>query len=260
MSLLIEKNVFDDYFQLVYKFEYNEIMQIKESEDVITERTFLLHNETRKIKRKIQEKFEKAIADGNVIYMPNEYHRLNHRTNSDNVEQSPWIKTNNKLKLYHYLLFDDSEINKVVLSHCIDYWFEYKIGSYYDVLSRGTDTSINCVYQNIQLVDSIGKVIRQSAFQMGKDACKDMEGVFNYTLKNKDTIYKDLIPKHYCSSENPTHMKYQFFNPAFPTIYKDETEKIDLIQLFDVFFGVKKLCYDQNNFYLKSKERLFVWL
>jgi hypothetical protein len=181
------------------------------------------------------------------------YHRLSHIDfyNNNNKNTTKWIKTNNKIKLYKYLLFTTDDSTN--LSSCINYWFSEDNGYWSENYENNNRLNINNS-TNINYVDSIGFAIKNGfrvigRFDSEKEEICDEDEIFTYAYNNKNKNYVKY--KNYIT--NPK------FNPDLPKIY--DLEYIDLIELFDKFFGFETESHSINSnnpFRIESSNNIYV--
>lgn len=308
MSLLINKNVFDDYFNLLYKLEYNKLIGNYFSHEVKSEPINVSNPQTKTntelltdhikmnqiiqvLKNTIKSKFKSAIEIKQQIPINGKkYHRLVYcyigdaYFNSVNFKNE-WIKTNNKIMLYYYLLFGSDNIrydkyigSNNVMSNCIDYWFSNGFG-YYDENSRiNTNHLLIDQLTNINLIDSIGQRLKQFV-RMNLEYYLDKIKLNTETNSNtetntvkptyeqiRDSIYdyksntKDINYAKYESflDNKVSNVKFSVFNPDLPKLYVDTNNEpnLDLIELFDVFFGIE----DKSSVYSNYKKYSGLWI
>jgi hypothetical protein len=323
MTILINKNVFDDYFNLLYKLEYDQLNSShhwseqdceQETNSDNTETDTKLPNNSlladyekmdqiiQLLKDTIKSKFKSAIENKQQIPINGKkYHKLIYcrigDAYSDTISyESEWIKTNNKITLYNYLLFgsdksdETKETDKTdryvnvakdyrVMSNCIDYWFSNGFG-YYDENNRiNTHCLLIDQMTNINLIDSIGQRLKQFvrmdlAYNMDKIANTETnlntetdsdiptyeqirDSIYDYKSNTKDINY---VKYESFLDNKVSNVKFGIFNPDLPKLYTDTdtnaNTNLDLIELFDVFFGIE----DGSSIYSNYKKYSGVWI
>jgi len=240
MSLLIKKSVFDEYFNLLYKIELDHLKK-KEQCYLDYVQMNLIKSD---LKKQIREIFESSIKNNYLIQLDKNYHKLCYIDYDDYIEngqiETKWIRTNNKIELYKYLLFNYTD--STCLSECIDYWFSESIGYYPDNSRQKENRLVIDSLININFIDIIGRILKSYVKTMNLTESDKINNIYNYEFNNKNINY--IQYKKYIDD----------LNLNFPKIY--DLEYIDLIELFDVFFGINQ----QKNIYTNSKIYNTMWI
>ena len=261
MSLLISKNIFNEYFELLYKIEYD----YQKSHSINKTNCNLMDTIISNIKMQIKNIFDVALQNNKIIKTKEQFHKLCYLDYDDNNGpiESNWIRTNNKIKLYRYLLFGsdsnsdsnsdtnldlDLDLDLACLSKCIDYWFSEGSG-YWNNNSRINENHMHidsCT--NINLIDNIGTILKTLVGQGIIYEPSEIEEIYTYKKNNK----KQNFEKY----KNQIQNYNRNLNLNFNLEFEFDSEYIDLIKLFDIFFRFG----DENNNYSTSKLYNSMWI
>lgn len=266
--LLIKKSEFDEYFDVLYKIEYGIFMEnnFHKSMQNKKECICLLKQKIKQLSDKIKKIFDDAINSNNVIPIKKSYHRFVY-TNSTTAKEtkSSWIKTNNKLKLYRYLLFDCDLIStwmQNILFDETEYFDEVYVNGYYginyvDLIGHELKKNIDSKMISIDHENEIEYI----------DFCKK---IFDFNT-NKVELINELQNSSFADKQCKKLNGLLHFVPKTYSVINDDlnfTEHIDIIELFDVFFssnkGYEKFCdkffsdYYTNILYLDSSDEIFI--
>jgi len=231
VQLIIAKTVFDEYFKLLNKIQYDYLMD--DSEEPNNEDYNRMDIIKENIKSQIKKIFENDIKSNHSIPTNNNFNRLvytNFADDSNDSSKSQWIETDNKIKLYYHWLFESDRNEN--FSECIDYWFEEGRG-YWEKNSRLQDNRLVLdFFRNISCLDPIGSTLKMKTYALNLHHILDPKiilDMFDYgkqSLTNPDySIYLSDIDKYYS---------------FVPQTYTDTNlgECFDLIEIFDIFFGL----------------------
>lgn len=191
-KILFKKSLFDDYFNLLYKIEYNYLIGKESSKQDYNQMDVI----TTQLKKQIKKVFLSniKITGENLSYCS--HYRLNYMDFGDNYNpgygkvNTRLIETDSKAKLYYYLLFVPD--NTTILSECIDYWFSEGYGYFSD----NSKLQLNHINQdqfiNINLLDPIGSMLKMKICINNLDhklSTEEIKSIYTYGL-NKDETNK----------------------------------------------------------------------
>ena len=183
-QLIIKKSLFDEYFNLLYKIQYDRFLMNKDyfhkttDEELKTvEKDYAELKTVEKdyveleiIKKKLEDKiksiFANSIIKGDKIHLDKKYHRASIIFTGDDYNdgwefKTNWYKESNKIALYYHLLFGSNDLPNEELTHCFRFWFAEGDGYYPDKNNELVDIVIdkyiffikfsimyNCVYDS----------------------------------------------------------------------------------------------------------------
>ena len=223
--LLIKLSDFDEYFNILYKIEYEYFLcdQFNQNKPNEQENMNLLNEKINELNNKIKNMFDTAINSNNLIPMKKNYHRYIHSEN-----KSKWIKTNNKLKLYRHLLWN---------CNLISLWFCNSSNKF-----QYSKKSINeCL--GINYIDSIGYGLKrfiESQIYLLDDAneieytnfCKQIFDFSNVSINKLQII--DALEGSKFTSNLCKNLK-DCINSCPKTYLINGKKHIDIIELFECF-------------------------
>jgi hypothetical protein len=230
VQIIIKKSLFDDYFNLLYKIEY-DYLKGKESSSAD-------YDQIDKIKFNIKESIKKTLSNS---INRNDYTPLNyfyHRLNYVDFEEcgrinTKWISTYSKTKLYRYLLFEPNDSTN--LSECIDYWFSEGYGYWPDNSRTKSNHQIQDQLININVLDPIGSILKMKIRINNLDLIlseEEIKEIYTWEFNSNDTN-KIKYSKYLGDLDK--------FFPTIPSVYKIKDEEYyNLIDIFDIFFSYKK--------------------
>lgn len=141
-KLPINKRAFDEYFKIYREYSANNWKEIY-SESSIEQNIQCIQKVTSEIKRV----FASAITWGQIEPMGGNYHKLHFSAilsdySKPESMETDWICTNDKIKLYHHLLFEKTYQED--FSHFIRYWFSNYFKTDEDTDGMTTYSIIKC--------------------------------------------------------------------------------------------------------------------
>lgn len=253
--ILFKKSLFDDYFNTLYKIEYNYLMDIESSvEDYIQ-----MDRIKNQLKKRIKNTLSHSINSGTDILLNSHYNRLNYVDFDDNYNgkiYTQWIYTRSKAKLYYYLLFEQSK-KTPVLSECIDYWFSEGYGYFPDFSRLQSNHMVQNKSVNINILDPIGSILKMKVrqeYQHETLSNEEIKSIYSWELNKNGTNkikYSEYI--------NDISNTYNFF-PRLPQILNIKGEEyVNLMDIFDIFFSFN-ICTDvysnpNNALYIESVDK-----
>ena len=251
--VLIQITYFDDYFNLLYKFKFNDIEIwegvdcIKKSKDSTEDELKILLQVQNKLKEQIKNLFEDAIVNDKTYLLEKIHHQfISNCPGEDSCSymKTEWIETDNKIKLYKYFLFDEAIINYWFVNRSYGIYFNNDDGS---SNSDNIDTNSEPRY-GIEYLDLIGYELClsynfvSSRYEFTTD---EINMLYNYKKTNKfcDDIIKkmeeDVNAKLYVEKCR-NYVDYKNLEKIYsPKKYlsDDGTECWDLLEIFDVFLN-----------------------
>lgn len=237
--IILKKSIFDNYFNLLYKIEYNNLIGKESSEQDYKQMDII----TAQLKKQIKKVFLSNMELTRENSYDCTYYRLNYVDLGDYYNpgcgkvNTRWIETNTKAKLYYYLLFapDDTTI----LSECIDYWFSEGYGYFPDNSKLQLNHIIQDQMININLLDPIGFMLKTIIRKNNLDhklSAEEIKSIYTYEL-NKDGTNKTKYSEYL--------EDFDKYFPVLPKVYNGNgngnvEDYVDLIDLFDIFFSFDK--------------------
>jgi len=230
VQIIFKKSLFDDYFNLLYKIEYDYLIGKESPIDY--------YNQMDKIKVNLRELIKKTLSNSinknDNMTLNYFYHRLNYVDFEECGRiNTKWIQTNSKTKLYQYLLFEPDDLTN--LSECIDYWFSEGYGYYPDNSRTKSNHQIQDQLINVNVLDPIGSILKMKIRIENLDHVLSEEEIKEiYTWEfNKNNINKIKYSKYLGDLDK--------FFPTQPSVYKIKDEEYyNLIDIFDIFFSYQK--------------------
>lgn len=254
-QLIIKKSLFDEYFNLLYKIQYDRFLMNKDyfhkttDEELKTiEKDYI---ELEIIKKKLEDKikliFMNSIIKGNEIQLDKKYHRASIIFTGDDFNdgwefKTNWYKESNKIALYYHLLFGSNDLPNEGLTHCFRFWFAEGDGYYPDKSDEFADIIID-KYIGSNLIDPVGSYLKNQVISANLDDSIDVNIKEIFTYKSQGPNTDDYLKNKYLKYMDK--FDYYFEHELSPHIM-DEEEYIDLIELFDIFF-LSNYKYDWNS-------------
>lgn len=254
-QLIIKKSLFDEYFNLLYKIQYDRFLMNKDYFHKTTDEELKTvekdYAELEIIKNKLEDKiksiFVNSIIKGDKIHLDKKYHKASISFTGDDFNdgwklKTNWYKETNKIILYYHLLFGSNNLPNEELTHCFRFWFADGDGYYPDKSEEFADIVID-KYIGSNLIDPIGSYLKNQVISANLDDSTDVNIKEIFTYKSQGSNTDDYLKNKY--------LKYMdefdyYFEYKLTSHIMDGEEYIDLIELFDIFF-LFNYKYDWNN-------------
>ena len=183
--IIFKKSLFDDYFNLLYKIEYDYLIGKESPIDDYDQMDKIKVN----LRKLIKKTLSFSINKNDNIPLNYLYHRLNYVDFEECGRiNTRWIQTDSKTKLYQYLLFEPDDSTN--LSECIDYWFSEGYGYWPDNSRLRQNHQIQDQLININVLDPIGSMLKMKIKLENLDHIlseEEIKEIYTWEFNKNDT-------------------------------------------------------------------------